>query len=118
MNEWWTIQQSGLIGGSVGGGVGVLGAMLGTVMALWARQGKFKPLAYAIHFLGMSIGLVAAVFGVIALSSQQPYHVWSPLLMIGVLGLAIFGSLFFAVTRRVYAHAEHRRLDAALIRGA
>lgn len=118
MNEWWNVQQSGLIGGLVGGGVGVLGAVLGVVMALWARQGKLKPLVYAIHFLGMSIGLVSAVFAGVALAAKQPYHVWYPLAMIGVLGVSVFGVLFFALTRRVYAQAEHRRLDAALIRGA
>ena len=116
MNEWWTAQEAGLIGG-LGGGVGIggLGAILGVCMGVFASKGKFKALTLAIALLLAAIGLCSLVVGIAAVASSQPYHVWYPMVLIGFLG-TFFGVGGFFMARFVYAQAEQRRIDAEQLR--
>jgi len=114
--EWWTQQQAGLIFGLIGASIGILGGLLGVIGGVFARRGSGKHLAITIHLVGTLIGIAALTIAGIALMNRQPFHVWFWCLHIGILNTAIFGSLWFLVTRRLYAIAEARRLDAELFR--
>lgn len=117
MNEWWTAQQSGLIGGIVGSGVGLLGAAYGVTAGFFAPKGKHRTTINAIFWLAIAVGAIGLLTGTIALIDKQPYHVWYPLLLIGVICTAVFIPNHIAVRRR-YTQAEHRRFEAESLRRA
>lgn len=117
VDPWWTQQQSGLLFGLLGAAVGLLGAVLGCC-AFLIRQGRAKPLVYGFHALGVVVGLAGLALGLAALIAGQPFHVWFPPLNLALVGLLVFGGLYFFVTRPHYRAAEHRKLEAASLRTA
>lgn len=114
---WWTQQQSGLTFGVIGGAIGVLGGVLGVWLGLLARRGVGHSVAIALHSLGGLAGIAGLALAGAALIDRQPYHVWFPPLNLGLVCAVVFIGLYFMVTRRAYAMAQQRRLEAALLRG-
>ncbi len=117
MTEWWTVQQSGLIGGIGGAVVGILGGVIGTLAGAFARKGKLKPVVMALLTLLIVVCAAALLVGVTALVMKQPYHVWYPLMLIGFIGSTV-GATMIPVMRNVYRQAEHRRFEAEQLRRA
>jgi hypothetical protein len=106
-HAWWTDRQAGWIGGVTGSVVGVLGGLVGTLTGL----GKARRLA-----LGLAVGLIVfgaacLVVGVVGVVMSQPYAVYYPLLLIGLLCTLIFGINFPSI-RRSYAERELRKMEA------
>jgi hypothetical protein len=56
--------------------------------------------------------VAALVTGLVALTIGQPYGVWYPQVLMGVIGTAVIGSLIPTIKRR-YAEQELRRMSAA-----
>ena len=56
-------------------------------------------------------GVVCLVLGIVALVLGQPYAVYYPLLLIGVLA-AVLGGVGIPVSRQRFAEAELRRMQA------
>lgn len=115
MTPWWTDAQAGLIGGIAGGGLGVLGGVFGTICGICAPRGKCKTLVYGLAAFMIGGGIVSLIAGIVALILHQPYGVWYPLLLIGVVGTAVVGGLM-PVIRRRYQEADKRRLEAEELR--
>ena len=114
MDIWWTQQQAGLIGG----GIGIIGAVFGTVAGCTSplvNRGKGKP--FVLGMLGSlaALGIVLLIPLVVALFMHQPYHVWYPLALGGFL-FTLLGTLLFFVVRKRYQHAEARKLEAEQLR--
>jgi hypothetical protein len=104
---WWSAEDAGRIGGAAGSALGVLGALLGTLCAL--GRGR-RIVIGGMLALGAS-GLLALAAGAAALATSQPYGVWYPLLLPGVLASALgFGLL--PIARRRYEARELRRIQA------
>jgi len=101
----------GLAGGFLGGGVGVLGAVYGTVVGVLAPRGKGRTYVMAMHWGVMALGAVFLVAGIGAAFADQPYGVWYALLLPGVILLVLMGA-FTPVIKQRYRQAEHRRLQA------
>jgi hypothetical protein len=59
-----------------------------------------------------ALGLVSLGVGVGALICGQPYAVWFPLLLLGILSLVIMGGSL-PVVRRRYEEVELRKMAAA-----
>ena len=101
----------GLTGAFVGGGVGCLGGVYGTVAGILAPQGKCRGLVLGIHWFAVALGVVLLVTGVTALVLGQPYAVWFPMLLAG--GVATLVVLPMTPLLRLrYRQAEQRRLEA------
>lgn len=115
MTPWWTDTQAGLIGGIAGGGLGAFGGILGTICGIFAPRGKCKALVYGLAASMIGIGVISLIAGLVALILHQPYGVWYPLLLIGVVGTAVVGGLI-PVIRRRYQEADKRRLEAEELR--
>lgn len=105
--EWWTMQQAGLVGGLVGALCGVLGCMIG----LLAAFGKLRNLTMATFGAGLILGAGSLVAGVIAVCLGQPYHVYYPLLLLGLINTIVLGFNLPAISRR-FRDAEIRRMQA------
>lgn len=104
-------QNMGLVGGLLGGGVGMLGALYGTVVGVLAPRGKARTLVFALHWTALAIGVGLLAAGVTALATGQPSGVWYALLLPGVL-VTILMTVFTPIIRLRYRQAEHRRLEA------
>ena len=115
MIPWWTDQQAGFLGGILGSAVGILGGILGTVTGVCAPRGKCKPFVYALFAFMIGIGIIALIASLTALCLHQPYAVYYPLTLIGVLCPTIGGGLV-PVVRRTYRQADNRRLEAEELR--
>ena len=113
---WFDPQQFGTYFGAFGGAaVGLLGAFFGGFGAWAAQRGRYRVLV-----LGSmaAVGGLCALFllaGLAALIMGQPYGVWYPLSLIGLIGGGCFLGLL-PVMRKRYAAAESRRMEAAALR--
>lgn len=115
MTEWWTTQDAALIGAIGGSLVGVIGGVFGSVVGVCAPRGIARTPVLAAHAALIALGAIALLTGVAALVLGQPYHVFFPVLMGGVVLGAVMGPLY-PVVRARYRQAESRRLDAEDLR--
>ncbi len=107
VEPWFT--NAGLVGGLIGGGIGILGAVYGTAVGVLAPRGKGRPFVFALHWAALALGGVFLVAGVTAVITGQPYGVWYSLLLPGLLLTILMGTMTPAIKLR-YRQAEHRRL--------
>jgi hypothetical protein len=106
-SAWWSERTGGWVGGIGGSLIGVTGAVLGVLVA--RGRGRRAVLATMVALIAAGAGLLVA--GAVALALSQPYAVYYPLLLGGIIILAVFGSGFRRV-RRAYEEAELRRMRA------
>jgi hypothetical protein len=104
---WWSPEAAGWIGGAAGGAVGLFGALVGTLCSL--GRGRRFVLAGLVA-LGVS-GLALLAAGGVALGLGQPYEVWYPLVLMGILDPVLAVSLLPTARRRFEA-LELRRMQA------
>jgi len=104
---WWSAQAGGWIGGAAGSAVGMLGALIGVLCSL----GRGRRLVMdGLLAIGVS-GLALLAVGGVALALGQPYQVWYPLVLMGVLDPVLAFSLLPTARRRFEA-LELRRMQA------
>jgi hypothetical protein len=107
--EWWTAQQSNVVGGVGGALVGVLGGgVLGPAIGVCAPRGLLKAPVLAMHGLLIILGVCALGAGVCANLSGQPGHVYRPLMLMGSIGTGVLGGLL-PVTLWAYRLADARK---------
>jgi hypothetical protein len=107
-NQWWTEQQSGLYGGIFGSLLGIMGAIIGCLAGLR----KAKQVTFALFGLSIAIGVIALIVGLIAVLCDQPWHVYYPLLLVGIIDVAVLGGNLWSLLRR-YRADELRQIAAA-----
>jgi len=91
--------------------LGTVGGVLGSVAGICAPKGIGKIWVLGLFVAMILAGLGLLLAGVVALFSGQPYGVWYGLLLPGVTGVLIFGSLLPVVWMR-YREAELRKMNA------
>ena len=106
-NPWWTDQAGGWIGGIGGSLCGLLGGLIGTL----AGMGKARRFVLALTTALVVLGAVALVVGVIAWLLGQPYGVYYPLLLGGIILTAVCGGNLPGLRRR-YEQIELRKMEA------
>jgi hypothetical protein len=105
---WWSSRTSGLIGAAVGTSVGILGAVIGVL----GPRGKGRRITIIGFALGMTVGAACLLVGLVALFSRQPYAVWYPLVLTGVL-LCVTLPVIAMVIRKAQTQQELNRMRAA-----
>lgn len=115
MTEWWTTQDSALIGAIGGSAVGVFCGVFGTMIGLCAPRGIARGLVLGSQLALTVLGVLMLIVALFALIRSQPYHVWFPLMLGGTLLAALMGGLY-PVVRARYMQAEARRMDAEALR--
>ncbi len=113
---WFNPNTFGALYGAIGVG-GSLGGLLGAAAGILAPRGKCRTLILGAMVVLVAIGVVQLVLGIIALTSGQPYGIWYPMLLCGVIMTFVIGGLI-PVVRMRYAQAEQRRIEAEAIRRA
>jgi hypothetical protein len=104
---WWSPQTAGLLGGAGGSVVGLLGAAIGTLCSL----GRARHFVFAALWALAGSGVVMLAAGGAALALGQPYEVYYPLLLLGVLDPVLALSLL-PTARKRYETIELRRMQA------
>ncbi|MCC6428962.1 MAG: hypothetical protein IT435_19345 [Phycisphaerales bacterium] len=113
--EWWSEQTGNLIGAFGGAAVGVIGGIHGSMAGMLAPRGKARSLVVGIHIALIVIGVAALITGATAWLIGQPWHVYYPFLLPGLILTMVMGSLYPVVVMR-YRQGEQRRMDAKLLR--
>lgn len=104
---WWSDRTGGLIGAIAGSLIGITGAILGALLA----RGRGRR-AVLTTMAGLSIaGSALLVAGAVALALSQPYAVSFPLILGGIILIAVFGPGYHRA-RRAYEDVELRRMRA------
>lgn len=104
---WWGDWQGGWIGGGLGSLLGFWGALVGILVSL----GRAKRLVTASSWMVLGLGLGALGAGLVAVAFKQPYAVWYPLVLLGVLASALGPTAGFLARNR-YAQMELSRMHA------
>jgi hypothetical protein len=104
---WWGNRTGSLVGGVLGSLLGILGAIVGTLSG-WGRG---KNVCMAICWSTIVFGIVCLIGGLVALTQSQPYVVYFPLLLIGVLSTVVMGSVLRTIRKR-FEDVELRRMEA------
>jgi hypothetical protein len=102
---WWSPQTGGLVGGLLGCLMGLMGAVVGTLCSF----GRCRTLCLATCWTAIGMGVVCLIAGTIALTQQQPYEVYYPLLLTGVIATSVVGGLIRTVRKR-FEEAELRKM--------
>jgi hypothetical protein len=102
---WWSDRTGGLIGGIVGGVGGCLGALIGWLSA----RGKARGFVLGSTSTLIVLGAIATVAGIVAVTWRQPYGVWYPLLLGGVIIVVICPVILRRCLHR-YREIELRRM--------
>ncbi len=105
ISAWWSPRVSGWIGGIGGSLLGLWGALFG----LLAGKGKGRGFVLAGLWLMVGTGVLALIFGALAVAVEQPYGVWYLLVLMGVL-LVVLGGGLLPIMKRRYAAFEERRM--------
>jgi hypothetical protein len=106
-NAWWTNQMGGLIGGIAGSVVGLMGAAIGILNSF----GIARKICLSLLIAMFIFGVASLVTGLISLFFSQPYAVYYPLLLFGLLCSVLPPGLFQSV-RRQYNQRELLKMHA------
>lgn len=115
---WFNPNMFGAMYGAIGGGVG--GSLLGVLAPLCmlaAQRGKARLPIMLLWRLFAAIGVAQIVFGVYALTQDQPYAIWYAPALCGVI-MTILSSAFLVMMHRRFEQADSRKLDAAAFRNS
>lgn len=105
---WWTEQQSGLIWGLAGGGLGTLGGLTGAALGVLAPRGRCRRPVLTAFFAFVVLGSIVLVAGAVAMVLGQPYAVYYPLLLVGTVLTMAFG-MMWPMPLMTYRLADRRR---------
>ena len=106
-SAWWSDGTGGLIGGIAGSLIGITGAILGVLIA--RGRGRRPVLTTMVALVVAGSALLVA--GAVTLAMSQPYAVYFPLILGGIILVAVFGP-GFRRARRAYEDVELRRMRA------
>jgi len=105
--QWLSSRSAGLIGGIGGGLLGLWGALIGVL----ASRGRARAFVLGSANALLLIGIAALIGGGVAIVSAQPYAVYYPLLLIGVILVFVIGKLRGTLSAR-YEEIELKRMQS------
>ncbi len=105
--QWWGERMGGLIGGVLGTLLGCMGGMIG----LLTSRGQARSVTFAMLRAMQIIGVVGLVAGVVAVIMSQPYAVWYPMILVGII-CPVLGTGLTRTIRKRYDEVELRKMAA------
>jgi len=107
-NAWWTDRTGGLVGGITGSVIGFIGFIIG--ISCWL--GIARKLCFSLLGLMFAFGVISLVMLLVALFFSQPYAVYYPLLLMGVLCVPLPPLSFYTGIKQRYEQIELRKMHA------
>lgn len=104
---WWDDAGGGMVGGILGSLLGCLGALVGVL----AGRRAARPLVMGLMWFAVALGTGLLIAGLVALAFSQPYAVYYPLLLCGIVTTLVFGLLLPNVRHR-YQMLELRKMES------
>jgi hypothetical protein len=104
--DWWSGSTGGLVGGLGGAFMGLMGAVIGILTGL----GKGKKLVLGLSAFIAAAGALQLAFGIVAVSTGQPYSVYYPLLFMGSM-MIIAGTACLCLAPSRFRSHELRRMQ-------
>jgi len=105
--QWLTNRNSILLGAIGGCLIGLWGAVIGVV----SSRGKARRFVLGSANVLLLIGVASLGGGVAALADAQPYAIYYPLLLIGIILVAVIGKLRGSLSAR-YEQLELKRMQS------
>jgi hypothetical protein len=105
--QWFGNRTATLLGAIGGGLIGLWGALIGVL----SSRGKARHFVLASANALFVIGIASLVGGVVALATAQPYAVYYPLLLIGIILVAVIGKMRGSLSAR-YEQLELKRMQS------
>jgi hypothetical protein len=105
--DWWSGSTGGLVGGLGGAFMGLMGAVIGILTGL----GKGKKLVLGLSGFIAVAGTLELAFGIVAVSTGQPYSIYYPLLFMGSM-MIITGTTCLCLAPSRFRSHELRRMQA------
>ncbi|MHB0936394.1 MAG: hypothetical protein ACYC6A_08390 [Armatimonadota bacterium] len=106
-DPWWDDRTAGLLFGVLGSMIGLLGAVIGVL----SSRGRARSFVFGAMYSLLAVGVAGLIAGNVALLMKQPYAVYYPLLLIGVLATVIPLGLLPRMKQH-YAELELRKMQA------
>lgn len=105
--QWFGDRRAGLIGAIGGTVIGLWGALIGIL----ASRGKARGFVLGSANALLVVGIASLVGGVAAVATAQPYAVYYPLLLIGIILVVVFGKLRGNLSAR-YEQLELQKMQS------
>jgi len=105
--QWFGNRSAALLGGIGGTLIGLWGTLIGVL----SSRGKARGFVLASANALLVIGMASLVVGVVALATAQPYAVYYPLLLIGIILIVVFGKMRGSLSAR-YEQLELKRMQS------
>ena len=105
--QWFGGRSAGLIGGIGGAVIGLWGALIGIL----ASRGKARHFVLGSANALFVIGFASLAGGVVAAATAQPYAVYYPLLLIGIILVVVFGKMRGNLSAR-YEQLELKKMQS------
>jgi len=105
-NKWFTAPTAGIIGGVLGGLWGLYGALIGCVGGILLPRGKGRKLLKGMLIFGLVMGVLQLLAGIAALCFHQPYHVWYPLVLAGLIIAIVSTCLFWSLKKILFSSSN------------
>jgi hypothetical protein len=105
--QWFGSRSAGLIGGIGGTLLGLWGGLIGVL----SSRGKARTFALASAKALLLLGIASTILGVVAWAAGQPNAVYYPLLFIGVIIIAVIGTLRKTLALR-YEQLELKKMQS------
>ena len=109
--EWFDARATNMLGGILGTLLGCYGALFGILCSILVPHGKGKRLLYGMVLFAGIMGIFSLVIGLTAVLYGQPYHVWYPFVLLGVITVFVFPFPFLTI-RQQYKQVELRKMQA------
>ncbi len=112
MEPWFDGPTAGLIGGIAGSLIGVIGGgVWGTCARIWAPKGRHRKLITVSAHCFTAIGALLLITGGVAFFLGQPYHVWYPFFLLGLIMAILFPCIFYFDINKQYMASELRKMQ-------
>ncbi len=105
--QWWSDRTGGLMGGVLGTILGCLGGLIGWLTA----KGKARNVVFGSVRAMQAVGVGSLLGGVVAVIMSQPYCVYYPFLLVGIICLAVGTGVVHTVRKR-FDELELRKMSA------
>ena len=114
-NIWFDPRYAGWVGAIAGMIIGIWGTVGGVAAGFLVPKGRGKSFMFGTLYTGAIVGFLLMCIGIAALVDQQPYAIWYPLLLPGVILILVSLPLVFVVKKR-YTEVEMQKMhDSELL---